>query len=74
MRARLGRDASPCLPPLICANLRNLWTNWIEIDQATDSEATLASLPPGTTIKVRILAANKAGDSTPGDPAQIIVP
>jgi hypothetical protein len=47
--------------------------DWIEALQVTESEATLTGLPVGATVKVRILAANKAGDSQPGDPAQITV-
>jgi len=47
--------------------------DWIETTQVTDSETTLANLPVGATVKVRILAANQAGDSLPSDPAQIVI-
>jgi hypothetical protein len=48
-------------------------TDWVEDQKTTDDEATLTDLPVGATVKVRILAANKAGDSQPGEPAQIVV-
>ena len=39
----------------------------------TDSDATLTGLPSGKTVKVRITAANDAGESLPGTEVQAVV-
>jgi hypothetical protein len=40
----------------------------------TESDATLSGLPSGSTVKVRVTAANAAGESAPSAEAQILVP
>ena len=40
----------------------------------TDSDYTFAGLPAGKTLRVKIIAANDAGQSPASDPAQIVVP
>jgi hypothetical protein len=40
----------------------------------TESDATLSGLPSGSTVKVRVTAANAAGESAPSAEAQIAVP
>ncbi len=48
--------------------------DWNEAASVIDSDTTLAGLPSAKTLKVRVVAANKAGDSSPSEPAEIIVP
>jgi hypothetical protein len=40
----------------------------------TESDATLSGLTSGSTVKVRVTAANAAGESRPSAEAQIVVP
>jgi len=40
----------------------------------TESDATLSGLPSGATVKVRVTAANDAGESAPSTEVQIVVP
>jgi hypothetical protein len=40
----------------------------------TESDATLSSLPSGETLKVRVTAANDAGESAPSVEQEIVVP
>ena len=49
-------------------------TDWAEAAQTGDNDATLVNLPSGASVKVRIVAANDAGDATPGPEATITVP
>ena len=44
---------------------------WVEVAQVTESATTLTGLPAGEPITLRVLAANAAGDSRPGEPATI---
>ena len=44
---------------------------WAEVAQVTESETTLTGLPTGVPITLRVLAANAAGDSQPGEPVTV---
>jgi len=48
--------------------------DFVPAGTVTDSDATLTGLPTGSTVKVRVSAANEAGESQPSAAAQIIVP
>ena len=39
----------------------------------TDSDATITGLPPGATVRVRVLAVNDAGSSPPSDVVEVIM-
>ena len=39
-----------------------------------DGHAELSGLPPGATVKVRVVAANDAGESVPSEVAEAVVP
>ncbi len=47
--------------------------NFIAFATVTDSDATLAGLPVGKSVKIRITAANDAGESAPGAEVQVVV-
>lgn len=49
-------------------------TEWMDAAMTEDSDATLAALPSGATVKVRVIAANEAGDAAPSPEATIAVP
>jgi hypothetical protein len=44
------------------------------VETVYDSDATLAGLPSGSTVKIQVTSANNAGDSQPGPVAEIVVP
>lgn len=46
----------------------------VNVPLNTDSDASLSGLPTGSTVKVRVTAANSAGESLPSAEAQIVVP
>lgn len=48
--------------------------DFVAVQTVNDSDATLAGLTTGQTIKVRITAANDSGESQPGDEVPISVP
>ena len=48
--------------------------DFVPVGSPTDSDFTLTALPSGATVKVRITAVNDAGESTPGETVQIVVP
>jgi hypothetical protein len=49
-------------------------TEWTLAATTEDSDATLTALPSGATVKVRVIAANEAGEATPSPEATIVVP
>jgi hypothetical protein len=49
-------------------------TEWTAAATTEDSDATLPGLPTGATVKVRVIAANEAGDAAPSPEATITVP
>jgi hypothetical protein len=49
-------------------------TEWTLALKTEDSDATLTALPSGATIKVRVIAANEAGDAPPSPEATIAAP
>lgn len=49
-------------------------TDFRAVATVTDSDATLAGLPSGQTAKVRVTAANDAGESLPSTEIQIVIP
>jgi len=40
----------------------------------TESDAEISGLPPGATVRVRVSAANDAGESAPSAAAEIVMP
>jgi hypothetical protein len=44
------------------------------VETVTDSDATLAGLPSGSTVKIQVTSVNGAGESGPGPITEIIVP
>jgi hypothetical protein len=49
-------------------------TEWTAAATTEDSDATLTALPSGATVKVRVIAANEAGDAAPSPEATITAP
>lgn len=49
-------------------------TTWTLATTTEDSDATLTALPPGATVKVRVIAANEAGEAAPSPETTIVVP
>ena len=48
--------------------------NFVHAATVTDSDATVNSFTSGMTVKVRVTAANDAGESQPSAEVQIVVP
>ncbi len=44
------------------------------VETVTDSDATLAGLPSGSTVKIQVTSVNGAGESGPGPITEIVVP
>jgi hypothetical protein len=44
------------------------------VDTVQDSDATIADLPTGATLRARVTSANSAGESRPGPETVITVP
>ena len=48
--------------------------NPVAVSSPTDTEATLAGLPSGATVKITVTSVNDAGESTPSTVVTIVVP
>jgi hypothetical protein len=47
---------------------------FVFVMNVTDSDCTLSGLPSGSTVRVRIIAANDAGEAAPSAATEIVVP
>jgi hypothetical protein len=48
-------------------------TEWRHVQTVYDSDATIADLPTGATVKARVTSANDAGESDPGPEAELVI-